>query len=95
MTSWSQSGSGSYDSNDVEVTAPQGRWRIVVDVHPRYLIFGSGSASLSWEGTGAGTIAVPAVGSDQVSPLSGPGSYRLHIRPRGTVSWTVRVEQLG
>ncbi len=44
-TTWSQSGSGSYDSDAVEVTASQGNWRIVVEVHPRYLIFGSGSAA--------------------------------------------------
>ncbi len=94
-TTWSESGSGLYDSDVVEVTAPQGRWRIVLDVHPRYLIFGSGSAVLSWQGTGAGEIAVAKVGSREVSPLSGPGSYRVHVRPHGTVSWTVRIEQLG
>ena len=55
-TTWSQSGSGSYDSGAIEVTAPQGKWRIVVELHPRYLIFGSGSATFSWEGTGAGSI---------------------------------------
>ena len=64
-------------------------------MHPRYLIFGSGSAVLSWGGTGAGEIAVAEVGSNEVSPLSGPGSYRVHVRPHGTVSWTVRIEQLG
>ena len=94
-TAWSESGSGSYDSDTVEVTAPQGKWRIVVELHPRYLIFGSGSASVSWEGTGAGQIGLDQVGSDEVSPLSGAGSYRLHVRPQGSVSWTVRVEQLG
>lgn len=46
-TTWSQSGSGSYDSDTIEVTAVQGRWRIVVELHPRYLIFGSGSAAVS------------------------------------------------
>ena len=94
-TTWSQSGSGSYDSDDVEVTAPQGRWRIVVELHPRYLIFGSGSAAVSWEGTGAGQIGLDEVGSDEVAPLSGAGTYRLHVRPHGSVSWTVRVEQFG
>ena len=94
-TTWSQSGSGSYDSDTIEVTAPQGKWRIVVELHPRYLIFGSGSAAVSWEGTGAGQIGLDEVGSDEVSPLSGAGSYRLHVRPSGSVSWTVRVEQFG
>ena len=75
-TTWSQSGSGSYDSDDIEVTAPQGKWRIVVDLHPRYLIFGSGSAAVSWEGTGAGSISLDSVGSDEVAPLSGAGTYR-------------------
>jgi serine/threonine-protein kinase len=94
-TTWSQSGSGSYDSDPIEVTAAQGEWRIVVDLSPRYLIFGSGSAAVSWEGQGAGQIGLDEVGSDEVSPLSGAGSYRLHVRPSGNVSWTVRVEQLG
>ena len=95
MTTWSQSGGGSYDSDAFEVTVPQGKWRIIVEVHPRYLIFGSGSASVSWEGTGAGQIGLDSVGSDEVSPLSGPGSYRLHVRPQGSIRWSVRVEQLG
>jgi beta-lactam-binding protein with PASTA domain/predicted Ser/Thr protein kinase len=95
LTTWSQSGSGSYDSQEIEVTAPQGKWRIVVELRPRYLIFGSGSAGVSWEGTGAGQIGLDEVGSDEVAPLSGAGGYRLHVRPHGTVSWTVRVEQLG
>ena len=56
-TTWSDSGSGSYDSEDIEVTAPQGKWRIVVDLHPRYLIFGSGSATVSWEGHGSGAAS--------------------------------------
>jgi len=94
-TTWSQSGSGSYDSGTVQVTAPQGKWRIAVEVSPRYLIFGSGSAGFSWEGTGAGQIGLDQVGSDEFAPLSGAGSYRLHVRPHGSVSWTVRVEQLG
>jgi serine/threonine-protein kinase len=94
-TTWSESGSGSYDSDTIEVTAPQGKWRIVVELHPRYLIFGSGSAAVSWEGDGAGQIGLDRVGSDEVSPLSGAGSYRLHVRPSGSVSWTVRVEQYG
>ena len=94
-TTWSESGSGAFDSEQIEVTAPQGDWRLVVEVRPRYLIFGSGSATLSWEGTGAGHITVGSVGSDDVAPLSGPGTYRLHVQPRGSVSWTVRVEQLG
>ncbi len=93
MTTWSQSGSGSYDSDAVEVTASQGNWRIVVEVHPRFLIFGSGSAGVSWEGTGAGQIGLDEVGTEEVAPLSGAGSYRLHIRPRGSVSWTLRIEQ--
>ena len=94
-TTWSQSGSGTYDSEDVQVTASQGNWRIVVELHPRYLIFGSGSAGVSWEGTGAGQIGLDQVGDDEVAPLSGAGTYRLHIRPRGSVSWTLRVEQFG
>ena len=71
------------------------KWRIVVELHPRYLIFGSGSAAVSWEGTGAGQIGLDQVGSDEVSPLSGAGSYTLHVRPSGSVSWIVRVEQFG
>jgi len=94
-TSWSKSGSDDFDSGDIEVTAPQGDWRIVVDVRPRYLIFGSGSATLSWEGTGAGHFTVESVGSDEVSPLSGAGTYRLHVQSRGSIDWSVRVEQLG
>jgi hypothetical protein len=94
-TTWSDSGSGSYDSEDIEVTAPQGKWRIVVDLHPRYLIFGSGSATVSWEGTGAGSISLDSVGSDEVAPLSGAGTYRIHVYPQGNVSWTVRLDQLG
>ena len=70
-----------YDSDPIEVTAAQGKWRIVVDLSPRYLIFGSGSAAVSWEGQGAGQIGLDEVGSDEVSPLSGAGSYRLHVRP--------------
>ena len=94
-TTWSQSGSGSYYSEDIEVTAPEGKWRIVVDLHPRYLIFGSGSAAVSWEGTGAGSISLDSVGSDEVAPLSGAGTYRVHVHPQGSVSWTVRIEQFG
>jgi beta-lactam-binding protein with PASTA domain len=94
-TTWSQSGSGSYDSDTIEVTASQGKWRIVVELHPRYLIFGSGSATFSWEGTGAGSIPLGSVGSDEVAPLSGAGSYRLHVHPHGSVTWTMRIEQLG
>jgi hypothetical protein len=94
-TTWSESGSGSYDSDTIEVTAVQGKWRLVVELRPRYLIFGSGSAAVSWEGQGAGQIGLDEVGSDEVSPLSGAGSYRVHVRPHGSVSWTVRVEQLG
>ena len=57
-TTWSQSGSGSYDSATIEVTAAQGKWRIVVELHPRYLIFGSGSATFVVGGHGApGTSA--------------------------------------
>ncbi len=74
-TTWSESGTGDYDSHTVEVTVPQGKWRIVVELDPRYLIFGSGSASVSWEGTGAGQIGLDQVGSDEVAPLSGAGSY--------------------
>ena len=33
-TTWSQSGSGTFDSEDIEVTAAQGKWRIVVDLQP-------------------------------------------------------------
>ena len=94
-TTWSESGSGDFDSASVEVTVPQGRWRIVVELHPRYLIFGSGSAAFSWAGTGSGQIGLDQVGSDTVAPLSGAGTYTMHVRPRGSVSWTVRVEQLG
>jgi serine/threonine-protein kinase len=94
-TTWSQSGSGSYDSDTIKVTAPQGKWRIVVELHPRYLIFGSGSATFSWEGTGAGSIPLGSVGSDEVAPLSGAGSYRLHVHPHGSVTWTMRIEQFG
>ena len=57
-TTWSESGCGDFDSEPIEVTAPQGEWRIVVELDPRYLIFGSGSAIVSWEGTGAGQIAL-------------------------------------
>ncbi len=92
-TVWSDGGNGSYDSQDIEVTVPQGKWRIVVDLRPRYLIFGSGSVAVSWEGTGAGHISLPAVGSDEVAPLSGRGTYRIHVAPHGNVTWSVRVEQ--
>lgn len=92
---WSESGTGDYDSPPIEVTVPQGKWRIVVHLDPRYLIFGSGSASVSWEGTGSGQIGLDQVGSDAVAPLSGAGTYTLKVRPRGSVSWTVRIEQLG
>jgi eukaryotic-like serine/threonine-protein kinase len=94
-TKWSDSGSGTYDSEDIEVTAPKGKWRIVVDLHPRYLIFGSGSATVSWEGTGAGQITLDSVGSDEVAPLSGAGTYRIHVHPHGSVGWSVRIDQLG
>jgi len=93
-TAWSQSGDGSYDSGDIAVTVPQGRWRIVVDLSPRYIIFGSGSATVSWEGAGSGHITLDSVGSDEVAPLSGKGTYRLHVHPQGSVSWAVRIEQL-
>ena len=73
----------------------EGKWRIVVDLRPRYLIFGSGSATVAWEGTGAGHIGLDSVGSDEVAPLSGAGTYRIHVHPHGSVSWTVRVEQYG
>ena len=61
-TTWSQSGSGRFDSEDIGVTAAEGKWRIVVDLRPRYLIFGSGSATLAWEGAGAGQIGLDSVG---------------------------------
>jgi len=77
------------------VTAAEGKWRIVVDLRPRYLIFGSGSATVSWEGTGAGSISLDSVGSDEVAPLSGAGTYRIHVHPHGSVTWAVRLEQLG
>jgi len=77
------------------VTAAQGEWRIVVELDPRYLIFGSESTFVSWEGTGSGQIGLDQVGSDEVAPLSGAGAYTLRVRPRGSVSWTVRIEQLG
>jgi hypothetical protein len=92
---WSQSGSGTYDSDTIDVTAPKGKWRLVVELHPRYLIFGSGSATFSWEGTGAGSIALDAVGSDEVAPLSGAGTYRLHVKPHGSVTWSMSLEQYG
>jgi beta-lactam-binding protein with PASTA domain/predicted Ser/Thr protein kinase len=92
-TLWSQGGSGSYDSGDIQVTVPQGKWRIVVDLRPRYLIFGSGSATVSWEGTGAGHLTLDSVGSNEVAPLSGAGTYRLHVHPHGSVSWNVHIEQ--
>jgi serine/threonine-protein kinase len=94
-TTWSESGSGAFDSGEIEVKAPKGDWRIVVELRPRYFIFGSGWASLSWEGTGAGHITVGSIGSDEVAPLSGAGAYRLHLDPHGSVNWTVRVEELG
>ena len=94
-TTWSESGSGDFDSNPIEVTVPQGNWRIVVELDPRYLIFGSGSATVSWEGTGSGQIRLDRVGSDEVAPLSGAGTYTLKVGPRGSVNWTVRIEQLG
>ncbi|MCY7304251.1 MAG: protein kinase [Thermoleophilia bacterium] len=94
-TAWSESGSGDFDSQPFEVTVPQGDWRIVVELDPRYLIFGSGSAAVSWEGNGSGQIALDRVGSDEVSPLSGAGTYTVKVRPRGSVNWTVRIEQLG
>ena len=94
-TVWSKSGSGSYDSTDVEITAPEGRWRLVVELDRRYLIFGSGSGAFSWEGTGAGTLDLDDVGSDEVAPLSGAGTYRFHVRPHGSVTWAMRVEQYG
>jgi len=50
---------------------------------------------VSWEGTGAGSISLASVGSDEVAPLSGAGTYRIHVHPQGSVSWTVRIEQLG
>ena len=90
---WSQGGNGPYDSGAIQVTVPQGKWRIVVDLSRRYLIFGSGSATVSWEGTGAGHITLDSVGSDEVAPLSGAGTYRLHVHPQGSVSWDVRIEQ--
>ena len=67
----------------------------MVDLRPRYLIFGSGSATLAWEGAGAGQIGLGSVGSDEVAPLSGAGTYRIHVHPHGSVSWAVRVEQYG
>ena len=94
-TAWSESGSGTYDSAPFRVTVPEGDWRIVVELRPRYLIFGSGSATFSWEGTGSGQIRRPTVGSETVAPLSGAGTYTAHVHPRGSVSWAVRVEQLG
>ena len=94
-TTWSQSDNGAFDSEDIEVTAPKGDWRIVVEVRPKYFIFGSGWATVSWEGTGAGHITVDAGGSDEVAPLSGAGTYRLHVQPHGSISWAVRVEELG
>ena len=94
-TTWSQSGGGSYDSDPIEVTAPQGKWRIVVDLDPRYLIFGSGSAPSRGRGTGAGQIGLDEIGSDEVAPLSGAGRIGCTCARRGSVSWTVRVEQLG
>ena len=73
-TTWSESGTGDYDSQPIEVTVPQGKWRIVVELDPRYLIFGSGSASVSWEGTGSGQIGLDQVGSDEVAPSERGGN---------------------
>jgi serine/threonine-protein kinase len=92
---WSESGTGDYESEPVEVTVPQGDWRIVVDLDPRYLIFGSGSATVLWAGTGSGQIGLDQVGSESVAPLSGAGTYTVRVRPIGSVSWTLRIEQLG
>lgn len=94
-TTWSQSGSGDLDSGPIEVVAPDGKWRIVVELGPRYFIFGSGSATLAWRGTGSGQIDVESIGSESVAPRSGPGTYTVTLRPRGSVSWHVRVEQFG
>ncbi len=94
-TTWSESGSGDYDSGPVEVTASQGKWRIVVELSPRYFFFGSGSAGVLWHGTGSGQIDLEEVGSQSVAPLSGAGTYTVSVRPRGSVAWKIRVEQFG
>ena len=92
---YSESGGGDFDGEDFEIDVPEGRWRIVYALSPRYLIFGSGRATFTWEGTGAGEVALDEAGSsDAVEPLSGAGTYRLHVRPEGSVSWSVRVEAL-
>lgn len=92
---YDESGSGDFDGEDFRIEVPQGRWRIVYSLSPRYLIFGSGRATFTWEGTGAGAVALDDAGtSDAVEPLSGAGAYRIHVRPQGSVSWSVRVEAL-
>ena len=92
---YSESGSGDFDGEDFQIDVPEGRWRIVYSISPRYLIFGSGSATFAWEGTGAGEVALDEAGSaDAVEPLSGAGTYRLRVRPQGSVNWSVRVEAL-
>ncbi|MEO5633477.1 MAG: protein kinase [Gaiella sp.] len=93
MTTWSESRSGDYDSPPIEVTVPEGEWRILVELDPRYLIFGSGLAMFSWDGTGSGRIGLARVGTDSVAPHSGAGTYTLKVRPRGSVTWTVSIEQ--
>ena len=95
-TTWSQSGSGSYDS-ERRSRSPLRR-------------ASGGSSSTSIRATsssaparrpsrgrapGAGSISLDSVGSDEVAPLSGAGTYRVHVHPQGSVSWTVRIEQLG
>lgn len=92
---YAESGGGDFDGEDFRIEVPQGRWRIVYSLSPRYLIFGSGRATFTWEGTGAGEAALDEAGSsDAVEPLSGAGTYRIHVRPEGSVTWSVRVEAL-
>ena len=92
-TTWSESGSGDFDSPPIEITVPEEAWRVVVELDPRYLIFGSGSAMVFWDGTGSGQIGLARVGTDSVAPRSGAGTYTLKVRPRGSVTWAVRIEQ--
>lgn len=95
VTVMSESGRGDSDGDEFEITVPQGRWRIAYALSPRYIFFGDGRALFRWEGTGAGEVALDEAGrSDVVEPLSGAGTYRLHVRPQGSVDWAVRVEEL-
>ena len=49
---------------------------------PRYLIFGSAPRRSRGRARAPAQIALDEVGSDAVAPLSGAGTYRLHVRPQ-------------